>query len=300
MKQDRLRSIICWILAFFLAAVLLAGVLCVFGRVVTADRTALFDSMQETDYAETLTSEIREKWDNLAAITGIQERTELLNLVTEQRVAVDSQTYYENAYLGQSVLDTDALRREVRTFVEEYVAGTDPWFVNEAELQQNITDLVDACIDEYALSVKIKLMPNVLGQMEKIASLLEKGMWVCAVMTLLLTVFLFFLQVRRRETLRYLFCAVAPTPILLLAACRFVKAEAYIYRLPMADSALKGMLEQYLEKILAMLQYIGEITVWVAMGVLGLYLVICMVQGIQNHHRSKRLPCEKESGMPQV
>lgn len=248
MKNRKLASLVSYILALFLTFTLFATTVCTVFLLTVANPKRIDNAILKSEYIKPLKDEIAYKWDNLAAICGMEERDELLALLTEERIENDSREYFKKAYSGETI-DTSALKETVHKVVSDYAYKNDWGLISKAELEQNINDLVNSCIDEYNLSVKVRLIPKLLSTVTKFKKFAAIGLTGSAILSLGIMVFIFFLQHNRRKTAFYAFTAFGANAFLYLFMVLFVLSGDLIDRIPIEASALYNLVNGYLQNI---------------------------------------------------
>ena len=248
MTKEKLSSLISHILALFLTFTLFGVTVCALILCTVANPKMLDDAILNSNYVKPLKQEISDKWDNLAAICGMEERDELLALLTEERIENDSREYFKKAYSGETI-DTAALKEKVHKVVSDYAYKNDWGLIPKAELEQNINDLVNSCMDEYDLSVKVRLIPKLLGTVAKYKKLAVIGFVGSAILSIGIMVFIFFLQHNRLKTAFYTFTDFGANSALYLFMVLFVLLGDLINRIPIEESALYNLASGYLQSI---------------------------------------------------
>ena len=248
MKNRKLASLVSYILALFLTFTLFATTVCTVFLLTVANPKRIDNAILKSEYIKPLKDEIAYKWDNLAAICGMEERDELLALLTEERIETDSREYFKKAYSGENI-DTSALKEKVHKVVSDYAYKNDWGLISKAELEQNINDLVNSCMDEYDLSVKVRLIPKLLNTVTKYKKMAAIGLAGSAIISLGIIAFIFFLQADRRKTLFYVFTALGANASLYLFMVLFDLSGDLINRIPIEASALHNLINGYLQSI---------------------------------------------------
>ena len=268
MKKSILTTVFSCILSLFLAIVLLAGSLCVYARRTVCEPEVLLQISQKCGYSQELYDEIKYKWENLLSITGVMEPESIMEVLSPELVREDTLKYLYGAYSRTSDLDTAELKSQLESKIRDYAYSNNIHATPEEELEQNITDLVNACMQDYRGAIAIPLLPKLLGAVSRIAGYLKNGLYAAAVAALVLLVFIFFLQRQRRETLYYATIATATNSVLLLALSGLAGHYELIARLPFEASALKTLISAYLQHLLDRLNTMGLIFLWVAVTLL--------------------------------
>ena len=257
MKKNILTTVFSCILSFFLAIVLLAGSLCVYARKTVCEPDVLLQISQECGYSQELYDEIKYKWENLLSITGVTEPESIMEVLSPELVREDTLTYLRSAYQEKSDPNTAELKSQLESKIRDYAYSNNIHATPEKELEQNITDLVNACIQDYQGAIAIPLLPKLLGAVSGITAYLKVGLYATAAAALVLLVFIFFLQRMRRETLYYAAIATATNGVLLLGLNGLADHYELIARLPFEASALKSLISAYLQHLLDKLQLMG-------------------------------------------
>lgn len=275
------------VLSLFLAVVLLAGALSIFFYRTVGNQQLLVSAGQSSGYTDELYEEIKYKWENLLAITGVMDTDPVMEVLTPEVVQEAALSYLRDAYTGTTSVDTQFLYDELETKVRDYAYSNNIHATPQVELDQNINDLVSACMKEYTNSIKIPLLPKLLGAVSKVNSYLKIVPIICAVCTAGLLLFIFFLQSNRANVLYYALIAVATNAVLILGANRLAGHYRLLDRLPVEVSALRTLVVSYLSTLLGRLQSYGE--VFLVTGVLLLLLyVLTLVLTVLADRRKKR------------
>ncbi len=272
MKKTNLSSVISHILALFLTFTLFAVSGCALFVCTVSDPNLMDRTITESNYVKPLKQEISDKWDNLAAICGMGEREELINLLTEERIEADSREYFKKAYNGGTI-DTSALKEKVHKVVSDYAYKNDWGLISKAELEQNINDLVNSCMDEYDLSIKVKLMPKLLGATVRYKKIALIGFGAFAILSVGILVFIYFLQTNRRKTLFYAFTAFGANTFLYMFMVLFVLINDLMDRIPIEASALYNLVNKYIQDILNSVLMLTILLLIISVLTLILYLI---------------------------
>ncbi len=277
MSKKLLRIVFSSVLSLFVAILLLATGLSHYALTSICAPNILLSQVEHGAYTNELYDEIQYDWENLVSIAGIQQPETVMDVLTPHRVKQDTLLYIESAYTGSSVLNVDALRTELTVAIRAYVNTQDVDPSQEAELEQNIKDLVDACIADYRSAVAVPLLPKLLGAAGSLTELLELVMLVLPVALLLLLLFIFFLQAKRQDLLYYLSIAVASCGILLTGITHMANYNMVIQRLPFEESAMKTLVSDYLGALLVRLQQYGYLYLIVAAALVLIYVLIGII-----------------------
>lgn len=280
MIKKVLRVIFSCILTLFIAIVVLAGSLCYFAEQTVCDPDILVQTAESSGFAEELYQEIKYDWENLLAITGVMKPDDMMAVLTQEQVQTDAIAYIRDSYTGSATVDTAQIRRQLDEKVREYAYSHNINATPESELEQNIKDLVDACMAEYRSSITIPLLPKLLGAVTTYSAYLQTGKTITAVAAAVLLLFLFFLQVQRRDTLYYLTLAAATDGIILVGLVQAATYYDVINRIPFDASALKTLLCHYLQSILNSLQGFGMQFGIITGILLAAYLLLCILVAI--------------------
>ena len=264
MKKRILTTVFSCILSLFLAIVLLAGSLCVYARRTVCEPEILLQISQECGYSQELHDEIKYKWENLLSITGVMEPESIIGVLTPESVRENTLKYLHSAYGGTVELDTTDLKSQLDAKIRDYAYSNNIHATPKEELEQNITDLVNACIQDYRGAIAIPLLPRLLGAVSGITGYLEIGLYAAVASSLVLLVFLFFLQRKRWDTFYYAAISTATNAVLLLGLTGLADHYDLIARLPFEASALKTLINAYLQHLLDRLNTMGLTFLWVA------------------------------------
>ena len=265
------------ILALFLSILCLAAGLCHYAQKTICNSNYLLNASKESNYSQVLYEEIAYEWENLLAITGVETPEDIMAVLTPEIVERDAHGYFTDAYTGSAPLDTQQLRTDLDVKIREYAYSHNIYATPEAELEQNITDLVDACMVEYEGAITIPLLPKILGTVSKFAPLLNTGLILLAAACTVLLIFIFFMQRKKQDTLYYLLISIATSSLILLAIPLIAKYYNIINRVPFGDSALKSLVMRYLQNLLGTMSQYGKLLLIVAITIFILYLIICLI-----------------------
>ncbi len=249
MNKSKLSSVFSYALAMLLCVLVFAVSLCVLFVLTVASPKAIDTAITQSDYVAPLRQEISAKWENLASICGMQETKPLLSLLNNERVENDCRQYFKNAYNGET-LDTASLKNEVYRVVSDYAHKNDLGLISQAELEQNIKDLVNSCMDEYDRAVKIRFMPKLLNKAAKLTPTLLICLTALTLASVGIIIFIFYLQADRKKTLLYVFYALGGNALFYLFMLLFVWANDLIKRIPIEESALYNLSIKYLSNTL--------------------------------------------------
>ncbi len=252
MKNANLPLIFSYILSFFLSITLCAIIFCTLFLCTVAQPKNFDNAISKSNFIKPLKNEISEKWENLAAISGMEDRDELLSLLTEKRIEKDCREYFKSAYNGESV-DTASLKQELYTVVNEYAKDHNPHLIPDAEVSENVNDLVNACMTEYDTSVKIKLLPSLLSRVKKFTPIVIGALIGCSVVSLGLILFIFGLQRGLKSTAKYVFYGVTANTVLFTVLSLLIHFNDFIHRIPIDASALYNLAVAYLSDIFSVL-----------------------------------------------
>lgn len=253
MKKTVLSKAISFLLSLLLATTLLGGFVCAYIGQTVGDPRRIDEAAAESGYGDTLYGEIRDKWENLFAVSGIPDAEEMLSVLRKDTLMSDIRSYFAGAYQGQLIVDTQALEDALQEKLEAYVAGIEDADPEDLELQKNIRDLVAACADQYRLAVRIPMLHTVLGKVTRIRDLLAVAVAAAALFAVVLAVFLFFLQKPRADALYFGAVATVTDTVLLLGLRIFAGWIRLVDRLPLAQSALRDLAQVYVADLLSVL-----------------------------------------------
>lgn len=287
MKKKVLSVIFSGILSLFLAIVLLVGALCAFAYGTVCDQQLLTSTANASGYTDQLYEEIKYKWENLLSITGVMDPDPIMQVLTPQTVQEAVLSYLRDAYTGTANIDTQTLRDELEAKIRDYAYSNNIHATPQAELDQNISDLVSACMKEFTSAIKIPLLPRLLGAVSRIAPYLKMAPIICAVCAAALLLFVFFLQPKRRDTLYYASISTATNAVLILGGIWMAGHYRVVDRLPVEISALRTLIVSYLNGLLENLQLYGEVFLQVTILLLLLYALALVVSALVDRRRVK-------------
>lgn len=283
-KKSVLTTAFSLILSLFLAISLFAGALCVYARGTLCREDLLTDTLVHSGYPQQLYEEILYKWENLLSVCGVPESENgtILQVLTPEGVKQDTLTYFENSYKGGGKLDTQTLSDNLEALVRSYAYSNNIYMSSEEELDANIADLVEACIEEYHNSVQVPLMPRLLSKLPPLRNMLKWGALAAGAAAALFGVFLFFLQRRRANTLYYGGIATGTNAVLILGLYALAKGTQLVYRLPITESALRTFLIAYLERLLESFLLLGLLFFAITAALALIYFLICRLKTVKS------------------
>lgn len=288
MKKRILSTVISTILSLFLAILLLGGSLCVYGHRVVCDPEALLQTSISSGYTQELYEQIQYSWENYLAISGVAEPEPIMAVLTTEKVQQDVLAYIEASYTGTAQVSTDALQAQLDEKVREYVAGQLGDAKPNEELEGNIRDLLNACMQSYTQAISIPVVPKILKTIHNIGKYMKPGALFAFGFSLILTVFLFFIQQKRKNTLYFVGIATATNALLLMGATWLANHYSLVKRLPIDESALRTLLVSYLDLLLDKLWFVGVVFLSVTAVLLFVYL-LCVIIEKQIHRKKAEL-----------
>lgn len=295
MKKRIIATVFSTILSLFLAIVLLATCLCYFARQTVCDPQLLTDIANDSGYTAELYEQIKYKWENLVSITGVTDPDSIMQVLTQEQVQEDALAYLQDAYTGTATIDTEELSQALRTKVSDYAYSNNIHATPKAELEQNIDDLVAACIQDYKTSIRIPLLPRLLGTVSQIPAYLKTAIQIGWVSCFVLLVFIFFLQKKRTYTLYFAAISTATNALLLLGGCWLIRKNQLIERLPIDISALRALLCAYLSKLVSQLESFGYLFLQATLVLLAVHLLNVSACALVRYLRAKKnTPAENE------
>lgn len=274
MKKKILRILFSCILSLFISILALALGLSHFAKDYVCNKAHIQSICETSNFTKELYEEIRYDWENLVSITGITEQNSILSVLTPQMVKNDATAFIISSYTGNATLNTETLRANLETKVREYASSHNINATPDAELEKNITDLVDACIEDYRMSVSIPTLPKILGNVSSLSSYLDTLILFAAVGIMLLLLFLLFIQRKKQDVFYYISVSGVTNAILLIGAMHLAGYYEIISRLPFADSALKTLISDYLQSLVNVLEHYGYCYLFVAFVCMAVYLII--------------------------
>ena len=287
MKKTFLRILFSCILSVFIVILSLAGALCHYGQAIICNQDMLLQIGQESGYTQQLYEEIAYNWENLLSITGVETPEDIMSVLTPEVVAQHALKYIKDAYTGSTTFDMQQLRGDLDGKVREYAYSHNIYATPEAELEQNINDLVDACISDFQAAITIPLLPNLLGPVANYGPLLSKIIPILAAGCGILAVFLFFLQKKKQDVLYYITLSGVTGSIILIGIPKLIEHNNIIGRLPVGDSPLKTLITNYLQAVVEALSDYGTYFLLAAGVVFGLYLLINLIILVIRYCRNK-------------
>jgi len=293
MKKKVLSAVFSSILSLFIAILLLAGAVGDYAYRTVCDPQLLISAGESSGCTEELYDEIKYKWENLLSITGITDMDPIMQVLTQEIVHDAAVSYLEDAYTGAAAIDTESLHQELEDKIRDYAYSHNIHATPQAELDQNINDLVSACLKEYTNSIKIPLLPRLLGAVSKVAPYIKIVPIICGVCAVLLLLFVFFLQSKRRDTLYYVCISAATNAVLLLGGIWLAGYYRVIDRLPVEVSALRTLVVSYMNALIEQLGVYADAFLLAAVLLLLLYALSLVVAALLRRGRKRQGPEEK-------
>lgn len=288
MKRQILSTIFSSILSLFLAIVLLGGGLCFYAEETVCDPQPLIQDSMTAQYAQELYEQIKYDWENYLAITGVVDNTTIMTVLTQENIQKDVVSYIKNSYTGTSKVDTSELRSQLDTKVREYISDITGKAEPDEELEANINELINACMQTYERSITIPMLPKILGTVGKFQKYLVPARLIAFGFGLVIAVIIFFLQRKRRNLFYYTGIATATNALLILGATGLAEHYSLINRLPIEESALRTLLISYLQFLLDKLQIVGFVFLAATAFALLMYLLFACIAKL----KSRKLVCE--------
>lgn len=283
-----LQTLFSCILSLFLAVFFLGAGLCLYAQQTVCEPDFIAKAIVDSNYGQQVYEEIAYEWENLLSITGVETPEDIMAILTPETVARDAQNYICDSYTGNASLDTQQLRRDLNSKVREYAYSHNIHATPTDELEQNISDLVDACIAEYESGIVVPLLPKILGTLFGYGALIPKIMITTAVGCAVMALFLFFLQKKRQDTLYYISISAATVGIILRGLPLLAAHYDIVNRLPFSESALKSLVTAYLQALLDTVGQYGNLFFVAAAAVFALYLVVNVITMIVRKAISKK------------
>lgn len=273
------------ILSLFLAILALGAGLCHYAQKTVCQPNLLISAGIESNYSQQVYDEIAYEWENLLAITGVETPEDIMAVLTPELVAKDAMGYINDSYTGSAELNTDQLRSDLDARVREYAYSHNIHATPEAELEQNIKDLVDACIVEYESAITIPLLPQILGAVGRYSDLLPKCLIALVAGCIIILLFLFFLQRKKQETLYYAAISAITAGIFLFGIPVLSTHYDVLNRLPLGESALKTLVVKYMQVLLNTLERYGKLFLAAAAITLLLFILIEFIVAIMKNNQ---------------
>ena len=283
MLKSFLKIFFSCILALFLAILALGAGLCHYGHTVVCNPDTLQKIAVDSGYTQQLYEEIVYDWENYLAITGVETPETIMVVLTQEQVDRDALQYISDAYTGKATVNTDALRSSLDSKVRQYAHSHNIYETPDEELEQNIQDLVDACIDDYTSAIAIPMLVKILSTIHRYGAMLLPCLIGLCIGNAVLLAFLFFLQKKKQDVLYYSAIATATGSIILLAIPKLAAHYNIVNRLPVSESAMKTLVKSYLETILNAIGSYGNIFLIATIILLALYIAITVSAALLKH-----------------
>ncbi len=274
--KKTLNSVFSFILSLILAFSLLLGGLSVFAYNTALNPEALIRVADESKYTEELYQEIYDSWDNLFAITGVSSPEPMLKVLTFEDVKNDAFSYLRSSYNGKGKISTEKIEKELDEKVREYVKSQGEEEISE-EVEKNIKELVLSCMGKYEKAIRIPLLPTVLSAAGKIKNYLIPAVIASFAFALVLVVFIFFLQKKRKETLYFLTISAATCALIFLGAAFLAEHYEIASRLPIEASALLTLLSNFIKLLIDEILLFGIVFAGAAVLLLAIYLILSFI-----------------------
>lgn len=287
MKKNFIRALFSLILSLFITILVLAVGLSHFAMHHICDEEYMQKISSASNFTNELYEEIRYDWENLISITGITEQDSILSVLTPQIVKEDTIGYITSSYTGKATLNTDSLRANLDSKIRDYANSHNINAIPDAELEKNITDLVDACIKDYRTSVCIPMLPKILSSVTSLAGYLDIIMLGATIGIALLLLFLFAIQRKKQDIFYYTALSGLTNSALLIGGMYLIGYHEIISRIPFEDSALKTLISDYLQSLVTALQQYGYYYLIAAIICLTIYLMIQAVIRIVRKAKTK-------------
>lgn len=287
MMKTFLRAFFSCLLALFLAILVLGVGLCHLGQMVVCNPATLQKLAVDTGYTKQLYDEIVYDWENYLAITGVETPETIMAVLTQEQVNQDALKYITDAYTGTATINTETLRSNLDSKVREYAHSHNIYETPEEELEQNIQDLVDACIDDYTSAITIPMLVKILSTIHRYGTLLLPCLIALSVGSIVLLVFIFFLQKQKQDVLYYGALATATGTIILLGIPKLAAHYNILNRLPVTESAMKTLVRSYLKTVLDAVGRYGNLFLVATVALLALYIVITVTVALVKHRKKQ-------------
>lgn len=287
MTKRFLRIFFSCILSMFIAILSLAGGLCHYTQAIVCNQDILLQAAKNSGYTQQLYEDIAYNWENLLSITGVETPEDIMAVLTPEIVAQHTLDYLKDSYSGSAATDMQQLRSDLDSKIREYAYSHNIYATPEAELEQNINDLVDACISELQAAIAIPLLPTLLGAISNYGQLLPKFIPALAGGCVFLALFIFFLQKKKQDVLYYITLSGMTGGIILTGIPKLVAYNNIIGRLPVGDSPLKTLITNYLQTVVDAMSIYGKYFFFATGAVFGLYLLIHLIILIVKYYRKK-------------
>ena len=278
MKKQILSTVFSVLLSLILAITLLLGCMCVYARETICKPEKLTEIAILKGYTQELYDEIVYSWENYLAITGVSEPDTVMKVLTPERIQTDALSYIRDSYTGKAAIDTTDLQEQLNKSIREYVASTIGDEDLDATLEANINELVSACMQTYNQAITIPLLPKLLGAVGRIEFFLLPASLLAFGFSLVIMVFIFYLQKKRRCTLCYTAIATATNTLLFVGVPYLAERNSLIARLPFDESALRTFVTSYLQFLLNKLMTAGLVFLTATVVLALLYLLFAFME----------------------
>ena len=287
MKQF-LRVLFSCILCLFLAIFTFADKISDYAIHTILNPGFLVESAEKSGYAQQVYDEIVYEWENLLSITGVETPEDIMVILTPELVEKDALGYISDSTKGSATLDTKELRNALNGKVRTYAYSHNIYATPTEELEQNISDLVDACMDEYESAITVPMLPRILGQIYGYTSLIPDIILISAVGYVLILLFLFFLQTKRENILYYMSISTATSAVIFVAIPYLAAHYDIVNRIPFAESSLRTLIATYLQDLLDAMAQQGGTFLQRAAIVLGVFIVLSVIFELIRYFRNKK------------
>lgn len=280
-----LPSVFSFVLSLFLAVSLLLGSFSLFVYHTVLDQETLIGVADQSKYTEEMYEEIRDSWENLFAITGVSEPEPILKLLTPEGVEKEAFSYLRSCFGGKGKISTEQMEKDLDEKIRAYVKSQGEEEISK-EVEENIEELVSSCAEKYVKGIRVPLLHTVLGKAGALRKYLLPVSVISFAFSLILAVFIFFLQKKKKEILYFLAISTATCAVIFLGATFLAEGYEITARLPIEKSALLTLVASFVQFLIDEICLMGVIFSGVFVLLIVLYLIFTFLLKGKNSDKS--------------
>ena len=238
-QKSNIKKIISVIFAFFMSVFLFLLAALIIINSTLFSQQYIKGKMVSSNYAEKLTGEIREEFVSYGAASGFDE-TFFNSVLSVDIVYKDLDTTLNNLYRGEKqALQVGTLEKELLQKFTNYVneqGGT-----ITPEIQEAIEYLTANCVKSYQDHIQLPYADQIYSMMQKAKNPLNILMTILAVLTVILALFVFFLNHWRHRAVRYYIYTFSASALMCLALPAFFALSGKIHKVAITSPSLRGL-----------------------------------------------------------
>ncbi|OTP12320.1 hypothetical protein A5844_000552 [Enterococcus sp. 10A9_DIV0425] len=267
-KQKFMQKASRWVLTFICSLSLFAGMTLLVLKTTLFNQQFMEEAMQESNYVETITTEINERISDLGRGSNIPAEV-LADTVPRAYVQKNVSHYIRSIYTDIPFLieGTEEVKEKIQQKVEDYAKEKN--YEITAQTQQSIDNLKNSAAQSFSDYIEIPYLlvygKQVMGYSKTLTLMIFFSLTVTALMIIALIAIdtRFF-----HRALRYLSYAIGGAGLMLLALPLFVYLSKMIERIGINSKSLYHFLTTYLtDFIVTFIQWgivllVGSLIVW--------------------------------------